>query len=98
MEFTDRRKCFCSECKGQLVARRTLYEHKRRNLLKKENYTDIEPITDPFDADISSDEDVSRLEAPSTTNLVVSDSDEGRPSAKQPRLQVRQMIIKLIGL
>ena len=54
---TDRRACFCNRCNGQLVARRTFYEHKKRHAFVEEVFGREKPLMDPFDADISSSED-----------------------------------------
>ena len=83
MEFPDRKKCFCTECCGQLVARRTFYEHQKRNALRRESRRDFESIPDPFDADISSDEDDMFPESSSTVHSV---SEDGMPSSKHARL------------
>ena len=91
MDALDRRKCFCAECLGQLVARRTFYEHRRRSALRKKTCMDIETIPDPFDADISSDDDGSEgsLLNPKLSSTFDNDSDseEGVPSVKQPRIK-----------
>ena len=57
MNSLDRKKCFCSAFIGQLVSRRTFYEHKRsfRISLQQKLCKKLVPISDPFDADISSD-------------------------------------------
>ena len=40
-----------------MVARRTLYQHKKKGLLDKKTFSDSIPVPDPFDADVSSPED-----------------------------------------
>ena len=85
MEFLERKKCFCTECNGQLVARRTFYEHKRRTSLRDETCRNIKFISDPFDADISSDED--DMNPMSSSTVIHSDPEDGVPSLKHARLQ-----------
>ena len=88
MDALDRRKCFCAECLGQLVARQTFYEHRRRTDLEKKNVKGIKSIPDPFDADISSDDEGGSHLNPklSPTFDKDSDSEDGIPSVKQPRI------------
>ena len=54
---TDRRACFCNWCNGQLVARRTFYEYKKRHAFVEDVCGGEKPLIDPFDADVSSSED-----------------------------------------
>ena len=83
MEFPDRKKCFCSECCGQLVDWRTFYEHQKRISLRRESRRDFESIPDPFDADILSDEDDM---LPKSSSMVYSVSEDRMPPSKHTRL------------
>ena len=78
MEFLDRKKCFCNECCGQLVARRTFYEHQKRNLSRREACRDLKSIPNPFDADISSEKDDV---LPKISSTVYGVSDDKMPSS-----------------
>ena len=96
MDRADRRPCFCDNCRGQIVARRTFYEHSKKCSFPEEVHENV-PIVDPFDADVSSSEDDLDLTMPhvASCSVVCSEPQNGLPPLKISRLTDSEELLQV---
>ena len=100
MEVGDRRPCLCETYKGQLVARRTFFEHeKRRKAPKRSMDSRAALAVDPLDADISSFDNEVELSShllDQVSSRRFSDSGDSSPPSK--RMAAHSDISKLAAV